>query len=314
MSKKEEQKPDQKLVSGSVVDREGTGTTNLKLHPLVIINISDHWTRARVQGKKSNPRVIGALVGVQTGRELEIYNSFELPYEVKDGHTIIKTEYLNKKQEQFKKVFKDYEFMGWYASGAGIVPADMEIHKQISEFNENPLYLQLNTQITTAQRELPINIYESELRIVDESPTQLFVKVPYKIETGEAERISVDHIARINPTGGAGATQLASHMTAVFNAITMLNQRIKILMTFLDATKGGKIPTDHSLLRRIASLTNQLPAIDTQQFQQEFINEYNDALLIAYLSTMTKGANTVNEMIDKFNVTFERSSRRRGFF
>ena len=52
-------------------------------------------------------------------------------------------------------------------------------------------------------RELPIHIYESELRMVEEAPTHLFVKVPYKIETGEAERISVDHIARITPSGGS---------------------------------------------------------------------------------------------------------------
>ena len=60
--------------------------------------------------------------------------------------------------------------------------------------------------ITSAMRELPISIYESELRMVDDVPTQLFVKVPYKIETGEAERISVDHIARITPSeGGYGS-------------------------------------------------------------------------------------------------------------
>jgi len=221
---------------------------------------------------------------------------------------------LNRKSEQFKKVFKDYEFMGWYSTGQGVVPADMEIHKQISLFNENPLYLHLNPMITSAMRELPISIYESELRMVDDTPTQLFVKVPYKIETGEAERISVDHIARITPTEGGTGSALVSHMTAVYNAITMLNQRIKILTNFIEATKGGKIPTDHGLLRRVASLANQLPAIDTAQFQQEFINEYNDALMITYLASMTKGANSINEMIDKFNITFERSSRRRGFF
>jgi len=297
-----------------VVEREGTGALNVMLHPVVIINISDHWTRSKVQSKKPNPRVIGALVGIQTGRNLEIFNSFELPYEVKDNNIVIKNEYLNTKSEQFKKVFKDYEFMGWYSTGQNIVTADMEIHKQISEFNENPLYLQLNTQITTAMRELPINIYESELRMVNDSPTQLFVKVPYKIETGEAERISVDHIARITTQGSSTTSGLVTQMTAVHNAITMLNQRIKILLSYLEATKNSKVPIEYGLLRRIESLVNQLPAIDTSQFQQEFINEYNDALVITYLATMTKGSNVINEMIDKFNVSYDRGARRRGFF
>jgi len=287
---------------------------NVMLHPVVIINISDHWTRTKVQTKQSNPRVIGALVGIQSGRNLEIFNSFELPFEMKDAAVKVKLEYLNRKSEQFKKVFKDYEFMGWYSTGQGVVPADMDIHKQISEFNENPLYLHLNPIISHASRELPIFLYESEVRMVNEAPTHFFVKTPYKIETGEAERISVDHIARINPTGGGTGSSLVSQMTAVHNAISMLNQRVKILLAYLQASREGKLPRDHGLLRRLASLVNQLPAIDTAQFQQEFINEYNDALLVTYLSTMTKGANGVNEMIDKFNVSYDRSSRRRGFF
>jgi len=68
-----------------VIEREGTaGTTNLFVHPLVIMNISDHYTRERVKtGAKSNPRCIGVLLGIQKGRDVEIYQSFPVPYEDK---------------------------------------------------------------------------------------------------------------------------------------------------------------------------------------------------------------------------------------
>ena len=56
------------------------------------------------------------------------------------------------------------------------------------------------------------------------------------------------------------------------NAISMLNQRAKILRAFLEATKAGKVPRDHAILRRIATLVNQLPAIDSAEFKQEFIS------------------------------------------
>lgn len=92
----------EKLGEGSVVEREGAGTLNLMLHPVVIINISDHWTRAKIQNKKENPRVFGALVGVQTGRDLELFNSFELPAKEENGITVINTDYLVTKQEQCK--------------------------------------------------------------------------------------------------------------------------------------------------------------------------------------------------------------------
>ncbi len=51
-----------------VIDRKDRSSAmNILLHPLVIINISEHWTRAKVHGKDPNPRVIGILLGLQNG-------------------------------------------------------------------------------------------------------------------------------------------------------------------------------------------------------------------------------------------------------
>lgn len=58
------------------------------------------------------------------------------------------------------------------------------------------------------------------------------------------------------------------------NAISMLNSRIKILLKFLEATKQGQIPKDHGVLRNLACLCNQLPAIDSKEFSQEFISVF----------------------------------------
>ena len=71
-------------------------------HPLPILNISEHLTRLKLQTRSSQPfgkwqpptypytssqylfsflLVIGALLGTQNGREVEIVNSFELAME-----------------------------------------------------------------------------------------------------------------------------------------------------------------------------------------------------------------------------------------
>jgi len=298
-----------------VKEREGSGQLSISLHPLVIINMSDHWTRTKVQQRQENPRVIGAFLGLQNGRQIEICNSFELVFSVVDGTIVIDQTYLHKKQEQFKKVFPTYDFLGWYSTGNQVQNADVAIHKQIMEINESPLYLLMDAPacLKPATKDLPITIFESELHMVEDNPTLLFVKIPYKIETGEAERISVDHIAKVTPTGGEGSS-LSGHLMHTHNAISMLNMRIKILVNFLEATKGGKTPKDHALLRRISMLTSQLPAIDNDAFRHEFINEYNDALLVTYLATVTKGSSGINELLDKFSIVNDRQSRRRGFF
>jgi hypothetical protein len=59
-----------------------------KLHPLVLVNVSDHYTRMKAQlGAGEEPdRVLGCLLGFQTGnREVEICNSFEVKYQARVG-------------------------------------------------------------------------------------------------------------------------------------------------------------------------------------------------------------------------------------
>lgn len=46
------------------------------------------------------PAVIGALIGRQEGRNIEVMNSFELLSHVVDGHVLIDKEYYYTKEEQ----------------------------------------------------------------------------------------------------------------------------------------------------------------------------------------------------------------------
>lgn len=78
----------------------------ISLHPLVLMNVSEHWTRIRAQEGKAEP-VYGALIGKQEGRKIEIFNSFELRYETIEGDVIINRDYYNTKEEQCKF----YEFI-----------------------------------------------------------------------------------------------------------------------------------------------------------------------------------------------------------
>ena len=55
-----------------VVASPGTaGSVSVKLHPLVIMNISEHWTRAKVQ-EGAPQKVYGAIIGKQKGRNIEV--------------------------------------------------------------------------------------------------------------------------------------------------------------------------------------------------------------------------------------------------
>ncbi|KAK3278096.1 hypothetical protein CYMTET_13936 [Cymbomonas tetramitiformis] len=285
-----------------------------KLHPLVLINVSDHFTRIRVQ-KGAAERVLGCLIGIQTGREVEITNSFEIKFEIKDSATVLDLAYLGTKQEQYKKVFPKCDVIGWYSTGCDLVDEDMQIHKSMTAINESPVLLLLNPSIGNTDKELPIKIFESELHVIDGVPSLIFAESNYTIETVEAERIAVDQIARIQPSGnGTNSTQLTTHLTGMHSAIKMLHSRIQCITQYLEEVSRGEKPYDHALLRQVASLTRQLPAVDTSKFQDEFLMEYNDALLMTHLATMTKGVAAINELADRFNVAYDKHGRRKGFY
>ena len=87
-------------------------STSVSLHPLVIMNISEHWTRTKAQRGAATNDVFGAIIGRQSGRNIEIMNSFELEFQRIDSQVVIDRDYYDLKESQFKQVFSDMDFLG----------------------------------------------------------------------------------------------------------------------------------------------------------------------------------------------------------
>ena len=50
----------------------------IAVHPLVVMNMSDHFTRATYRQKQNVIKVMGLVLGRQSGLQLEVVNSVEL--------------------------------------------------------------------------------------------------------------------------------------------------------------------------------------------------------------------------------------------
>jgi len=72
------------------------------------------------------------------------------------------------------------------------------------------------------------------------------------------------------------------------------------------------VKAEQRVLRDIKALVNRLPTMDGPDFKTDFLYEYNDALLITYLTTITKGSSLINEVMEKFNITHASSRRMLG--
>ncbi|KAG8221929.1 hypothetical protein J437_LFUL002488 [Ladona fulva] len=273
----------------SVMASSGTvGSVSVSLHPLVIMNISEHWTRIRAQ-KGTSHQVFGALIGKQKGRKIEIMNSFELLYNVIAGDIIIDRDYYSTKEEQFKQVFSDLDFLGWYTTGDAPDDVDIKIHKQICEINESPVFLKMNPQ--ARHTDLPVTLYESVIDLVGGEATMLFVELHYTLATEEAERIGVDHVARMSSNEAGESSLVAEHLQAQHSAIKMLHSRVRLVLQYVQAVQSGELPTNHE--------------------------QCNDVGLMTYLGMITKGCNDINQFVNKFNILYDRQGmgrRMRGLF
>ncbi|KAJ3219193.1 hypothetical protein HDU67_002189 [Dinochytrium kinnereticum] len=211
-----------------------------------------------------------------------------------------------------RQVFPTYDMLGWYTVGTKPSKVDVHVHQQFLDFNESPLFLQLNPLMTAVTRDVPISLYESVIDIVDGQPQLKFVASSFTIETGEAERIAVAHVAHQSNADASNESTLISHLSTKRNAIKMLQSRLQILAAYIEDVENGELPRDHAILREISSLRDRLPTMTGSDFKREAHIEYADVLLMTYLTTMTKGTSQLNDLIDKVNFITSDRIRRGG--
>ncbi|GEM09316.1 COP9 signalosome complex subunit 6 [Rhodotorula toruloides] len=263
-------------------------------------------------------RVVGALLGTQAGRDVEVMNSFEVVVSNDDGQLRLDHAYFVTRRDQFRQVFPTFDFLGWYSVGQAPMPEDTALHKQFFEYNESPLFLQLDPSAPSSSssdppgaKDLPVAIYESVVEIVADKPEPVFVNTPYEIVTGEAERVAVEGVSKpeAGNEGGAHGNLLVT-LSTQRNALSMLQSRVSLIVQYLQACLEGKARKDNETLRMIASLVGSLPggtdiggaeesAKEGGELKEEFLTEYNDVLLTTYLSALTKQLLSANELLDK---------------
>ncbi|KAI9793164.1 MAG: hypothetical protein M1833_000804 [Piccolia ochrophora] len=200
------------------------------LHPLVLLTISDYITRHTLR-RQEGP-IAGALLGQQLGREISLEHAFESKLAAgEDENVIMDPAWFDERIQQFKDVHKApaLELVGWFtiAPTSGPQNVHLPIHRQILHtYNESAVLLAFHPSIaargSTTGGQLPLTIYESvyeasalnqamdddtnpmETRKSDGQMVLQFRELPYTVETGEAEMISVDFVAR----GGGNATDV----------------------------------------------------------------------------------------------------------
>ncbi len=92
--------------------------------------------------------------------------------------------------------------------------------------NEAPVFMLLNTSPSSAARDLPISFYESIDEMVASSTGEMvqrtvFVQTEYVLASEEAERIGVDHVAKVKGASSGSASEVTAAMAPQHSALDM---------------------------------------------------------------------------------------------
>ncbi|OCK75701.1 hypothetical protein K432DRAFT_361636 [Lepidopterella palustris CBS 459.81] len=205
----------------------------VQLHPLVLLTITDYITRHTLQQLKGP--VVGAIIGQQNGQEITMEVAFEAKLlQNEAGEVILDDVWFDKRLEEYKNVHKSpaLDLVGWFTLGPSTGPEAhlLPIHTRIQEvYNESPILLLFHPADAIAEvsagGKLPLTLYESthetssgpqndkamDVDGVNQGKTLKFRELVYSVETGEAEMIAVDFVAR----GGGNATAVDGGKAAV---------------------------------------------------------------------------------------------------
>ncbi|KAI0387646.1 hypothetical protein F5Y04DRAFT_240675 [Hypomontagnella monticulosa] len=273
------------------------------LHPLVLLTISDYITRHTLRAQKGP--VVGALIGQQNGREITIEHAFECATVEKEGDIVLEPDWFTKRLDQMRTIHKSpqLDLVGWYTvlPQSGPTQSILPIHSWIlSTHNESSLLLAFHPEEAvqhSAGSKLPLTIYESNYEVDEpkaeqgedkemrdgDPPLKLkFRELPYSVETGEAEMISMDFVAK--GTGNATVVEPRDQKKAGTTSINPKGKQTAKAMEPLEKPQA----TEHILSREdeemIAALTAKTNAIKMLQSRVNLLTTYLERLPPSYLS------------------------------
>ncbi len=282
------------------------------MHPLVLLSVVDHFTRV----SRSNKRVVGILLGTKTGNQLDILNSYAVPFEEdkKNPHIwFVDHNYHENMFGMFKKVNAREKVVGWYSTGPKIRPSDIEINEVIKRYTKDPVFCIINVN-PKDDLEIPTQAYVAVPDKSETSISQNFVHVPSEIGALEPEEVGVEHLLRDIKDTTVGT--LSDQVKAKVNALKGLKKRMKEMSDYLDKVGKGKLPLNHQIIYNMQNMFNLSPNLQVKELVDSLKINTNDNMLVIYISSLIRSIialhNLINNKIKNRRLETEKQDKAEG--
>jgi len=271
--------------------------TQVVVHPLVLLSVVDHYTRA-CKGTKN--RAVGVLLGSWNGNLLDVANSFAVPFEedAKNPEVyFLDHDYLEAMFSMFRKVNAKERIIGWYHTGPKLRQGDIKINEVLRRFVSKPLLLIVD--VAPKEIGIPIAAYVAVEEVHDDGTptTNTFEHLPSEVGAEEAEEVGVEHLLRdIKDIGGG--TSLTDKIQTQLSSLKGLYGCIADLHEYVGLVAAEKLPVNHDISYLLQNCLNKLPDMDAASFVTAMTVKTSDQLLVMYLSSLVRATISLHNLIN----------------
>ncbi|PYH42582.1 proteasome regulatory particle lid subunit RPN8 [Aspergillus saccharolyticus JOP 1030-1] len=282
--------------------------------PLVLLSVADHYGRS---AKGTRKRVVGVLLGENSGHTVRVSNSFAVPFEEdeKDPSVwFLDHNFVESMRDMFKKINAREKLVGWYHSGPKLRASDLEINELFKRYTPNPLLVIVDVQ--PKEVGVPTDAYFAVDEIKDDGTTtsRTFVHTPSIIEAEEAEEIGVEHLLRDIRDVAVGT--LSTRITSQLQSLQGLHLRLRDIGQYLQKVIDQELPVNHAILGNLQDVFNLLPNLSTPAATPRFSDgapeqqtdnsdlaramsiKTNDQLMAIYLSSLIRAITAFHDLIE----------------
>jgi len=282
-------------------------TTTVSIAPLILLSACDHYGR---WAKGTRKRVVGVLLGQNTGNNVRVTNSFAVPFEEDDKDPAVwflDHNYVESMNDMFKKVNAREKLIGWYHSGPKLRASDLQINELFKRYTPNPLLVIVDVE--PKELGVPTDAYFAVEEIKDDgtTTTKTFVHTPSIIEAEEAEEIGVEHLLRDIRDVAQGS--LSTRINNQLQSLQGLHLRLRDIGAYLEKVLSEELPMNHAILGNLQDVFNLLPNLATpsstegedgtsSELARAMSVKANDQLMSIYVSSLIRAIIAFHDLID----------------
>lgn len=278
----------------------------VKVHPLVLFNIVDHFSR---RNSAELPRVIGTLLGQYNDGIVNITNSYAVLH--KEKPLAFGTPSNQAMYKMLKAVNPSEAMLGWYATTmkAADVPEEdgdeteinmksVALHQRYNDEIKNEsvfrqtIHLVVDTSLENDK--LGVKAYVASPAPLGEFGERCFVfkQLEVEITASPSERFAIHTIAQstATPNGQEFSTlgPMAADIDFLENALHKLLAMLETTLGYVNKVVDGSVPGDSNLGYQISTALSAIPRIDADAYQKTFSNSEKDIRMVQNLISLVE--------------------------